>query len=116
MLVANNSRTNIDLVFTDYTITESYLVDEPELSKEEIITKILDRIIELKLQQPIVNCIHFTFLEYLERYIIENDFDASGFKDYCMDKMKIGSSRFQSIAYSLNFKTIAFKSKKEELK
>lgn len=112
MLKALDSRTKIKYDYNEYNLDEKILMDELEPSKEDIIKKIQERIIELKLQQPIVNCVAYTYLEYLDRYIKMNDYDASGFKEYCMDKMKIGNSRFLSLSHSFGFRTIAFKNKK----
>ena len=113
ILNSMDTRTTIKYDYNDYNLDEQELIDEVEPSKEDIIKTIDNRIKELKRQQKTVNCVAYTYLEWLDRYVIEHDYDATGFKEFCMDKMNIGNSQFLNISHKFGFKTIAFKSKKE---
>lgn len=112
ILSSLDSRTNVKFNYNDYNLDEQELIDTDEPSKEDIIKTIDNRIKELKRQQKTVNCVAYTYLEWLDRYIVANDYDASGFKEFCMKKMNIGNSQFLNISHKFGFKTIAFKSKK----
>lgn len=112
MLKALDSRTKIKYDYNSYELDDNELIHEVEPSKEDIIKVIDNRIKELKRQQKTVNCVAYTYLEWLDRYVIEHDYDASGFKEFCMQKMNIGNSQFLNLSHKFGFKTIAFKSKK----
>jgi len=112
ILNSMDSRTKIKYDYNEYDLDEQELIDELEPSKEDIIQTIDNRIKELKRELKTVNCVAYTYLEWLDRYVIEHDYDASGFKEFCMEKMNIGNSQFLNISHKFGFKTIAFKSKK----
>lgn len=114
ILTSLDSKKQIKYDYNDYNLDEQELIEEEVLSTDDI-TKLIDaRIIELKHQQKTVNCVAYTYLEWLHRYIIEHDYNAEGFKEFVMKKMNIGNSQFLNISHKFGFKTIAFKSKKTE--
>lgn len=112
MLKSLDSRTKIKFDNNDYNIDEAMLVDDYELSIEDIIKIIDNRIEELKQEQVAVNSVNYTYLELLHRFVLDNDYDASGFKEYCMKEMNIGNSRFMNLSHSFGFRTPAFKRNK----
>ena len=115
ILTSLDNRTKIKYDFNDYNMDEERLIAEEEPSCEDIIQVINNRIALLKKEQPSVKCVTYYYLEHLEQYINQNDYNAAGFKEYCMNQMKIGNSQFMNLSHRLGFKTIAFKSKKKEI-
>lgn len=114
ILNSYDSRTQIKFDYNEYNLDEERLVDEEQLCSEDIITLINNKIAELKTELKVVNSVGYTYLEHLERYIHEHDYDATGFKEYCMKEMKIQNSQFMNLSHRFGFRTIAFKSRKKK--
>ena len=103
---------NIVYDYNDYNIDNEEQIIDIELNHIAVIEIINSRIDELINQQVNVNCVASIFLQLLKNYIIQNDYNPAGFKEYCCKKMCIGSSQFLNLAHQHNMRTIAFKSKK----
>jgi len=63
-------------------------------------------------EQVSVNCVASIYLQLLKNFIINNDYNAEGFKEHCVKMMKIGNSQFLNLSHKFGFKTPAFKLKK----
>lgn len=109
-----NSKYKIQMDNNEYNFDDCDLMDEDTRTTDDVIQLITDRIWKLKAQQPNTTCVSYKYLTHLENYIIDNDYNAAGFKEYCMDKMNIGNSRFMNLSHSFGFKTIAFKKEKNK--
>ena len=112
ILQSYESRTNIKIDYNDYTLEDEVLFEDNELSNDAVVLLINDRIDELINQQVNINCVASVYLQLLKNFIIDNDYNAEGFKEHCMKMMKIGNSQFLNLSHKFGFKTIAFKRKK----
>lgn len=114
LLRYNNSNNKIkyDKSF-DFDIMEedNEPVDSFHFSHDMIITMINTRIDEKINQQVNANCVASVYLQLLKKYVIENDYNAEGFNDYCMTNMNIKKSQFLNLSHLHGFRTIAFKSR-----
>ena len=104
---------NIKFDFNDYNFdNEENQIDEEEINHTAIIESINEKINEKINQQTNANCVASVYLQLLKNYILEHDYNASGFGEYCMKRMNIQKSQYLNISHSLGLKTIAFKSLK----
>lgn len=88
-------------------------IPEPLNITNDIIIQTINNKIDEKINEQInANCSPAVYLQLLKQYIIDNNYNAEGFDNYCMKKMKIKKSYYMNISHSLNFKTIAFKTRK----
>lgn len=56
-------------------------------------------------QQRVLNTTNVQFLLLFKSYLIENDFEPSGFREFACDKMDMNIYKFRSIASRLGIKT-----------
>lgn len=58
-----------------------------------------------------INSTYGVYLQLLKEYIIDNDFDERGAKEYIMEKMNIKSNTFNTISSLLDIKVTNFSKK-----
>lgn len=86
--------------------------------QKEIINKLNTKITneENIIQKNLINNVNKTnikFLTLLKDYIIDNEYDVTEFRNYCLKEMDITKEKFWNIANHLNIKTkIMFEKKK----
>ena len=112
LLKSLDSRNKIRYDYNEYNLKDEALFEDNELSNDAVVLLINDRIDELINQQVNINCVASVYLQLLKNYIIDNDYNAEGFKEHCMKMMKIGNSQFLNLSHKFGFKTPAFKIKK----
>jgi len=94
--------------YDDVLNFKAYTEATDKQTKDSIYTKI-DELIN---QQVNINCVASVYLQLLKNFIIDNDYNAEGFKEHCMKMMRIGNSQFLNLSHKFRFKTPAFKLKK----
>jgi len=112
ILKSLDSRTKIRYDNNDYNLQDDALIEDDELNSDSIVVLINSKIDTLINEQVNANCVASVYLQLLKNYIIDNDYNAEGFKEHCMKMMKIGNSQFLNLSHKFGFKTPAFKIKK----
>lgn len=92
--------------FSTPTTTNEYKTniehqEERKEKQDQILKEIETRII----QQEVVNKTNSIFLILLKEYLIENDFDATGFREYVMERMSITRRKFWGICSVLGIRS-----------
>jgi len=86
---------------TDYTHT-------PE---EDIRKKVMDEINFKIKAQRVINTTNSVFLLLLKEYLIDNDYDVSGFGEYVMKQMHLSLTTYRAVCGRLNLRTLEFNRK-----
>lgn len=98
-----------DVTHSDYLVDSNYADDNmiAEDTRRLIIAE-LDRKIKFK---RVINSTYGVYLQLLKEYIIDNDFDERGAKEYIMERMNIKSNTFNTISSLLDIKVTNFSKK-----
>lgn len=99
-----------DLEISDDEDLTSSITDTPEyyLNKEDMRKEIIMALDEKIEEQQVINKTTTIFLISMKEYLLANDFDPSGFRDYIMDKMNICKSTYTSIISRCGIKSKPF--------
>lgn len=93
------------LDYFNETVDNEYDIDEELKHKRLQILKELDRKID---EQKVLNKTNTIYLILLRQYAIENEYDMSGFRDYCCETMAISVGAFWNVSSTLGIKSKTF--------
>jgi len=119
--IARQSRNKkVDVVFDSenkaidmYTTTVKDIdVTENQMLFNEIKKEIYGEIDSKILAEGYVNKRNTIYLIMLKEYLIENDCDSRGFREYICKKLKINRRNFYNINHKLNIRSAVFNNKK----
>ena len=113
-IIKYNSAKNKIVYDKNYNINteeNNNIIDEEDYT-DDIINKINVQLDSKILACTEANSVNAIYLQVLKNYILFNNYDATGFSNYCMEIMKINKSHFLNLSHLNGFRTIAFKEKK----
>lgn len=85
---------------------------DAELIKEDTRKEIIAKLDEKIMNKKVINGTYCIYLQLLREYLIENNFDERGVKEYIMHKMNIKNSTFNTISSQLGIRVTSFSKKK----
>lgn len=99
---------NID----DYEINDTVINEADYAMEQADIRKMIMSELDKKIKkQRVLNKTNTIFLCLMQQYIIENDYDVSGFDKYVMNKMNINISTYRSIMSRVGIRSKIFNKK-----
>ena len=100
----------------EYDIDNSDSADntpiDAELIKEDTRMEIIAKLDEKIMNKKVINGTYCIYLQLLREFLINNDFDERGVKEYIMHKMNIKNSTFNTISSQLGIRVTSFSKKK----
>jgi hypothetical protein len=96
---------NYNNIYNDYIIDNDNSPDK-HFRQDEIRNDILTELNRRIHSQKVVNKSSTIFLIHFKQYLIDNNFDERGFKDYAMIKMNIDLKTYRAIASSVRISTL----------
>lgn len=115
----NKLRNKKKIIKCDYNIdVASFEILDSSNDIEEyntlILKKIDAKIVQLIEEQKYINSTNAVFLQLLQLYIEENNYNSEGFKEFVMNKMNIKESTFHNTACKIGISTLPFRKKKNK--
>jgi len=106
----NKIKFNLEYDITNNEVSDSTAIDA-ELIKEDTRQEIIELLDEKIMNKRVINGTYCIYLQLLREYLLTNDFDERGVREFIMKKMKIKNSTFNTISSQLGIRVTTFSSK-----